>query len=94
MRRYGAADAHLVARRSPRPTWPAWTAAGAPASRRRERRIVELVRAGATNREIARALFLSIKAVEANLTRLYRPPQRPEPLPAGPVPGPGVSARR
>jgi DNA-binding CsgD family transcriptional regulator len=37
-----------------------------------ERRIVELVRAGATNREIARALFLSIKAVEANLTRLYR----------------------
>jgi len=37
-----------------------------------ERRIVELVRAGATNREIARSLFLSIKAVEANLTRLYR----------------------
>jgi DNA-binding CsgD family transcriptional regulator len=37
-----------------------------------ERRIVELVRSGATNREIARALFLSIKAVEANLTRLYR----------------------
>ncbi len=37
-----------------------------------ERRIVELVRAGATNREIARATFLSVKAVEANLTRLYR----------------------
>jgi DNA-binding CsgD family transcriptional regulator len=37
-----------------------------------ERRIVELVRSGATNREIARTLFLSIKAVEANLTRLYR----------------------
>jgi DNA-binding CsgD family transcriptional regulator len=37
-----------------------------------ERRIVELVRAGSTNREIARSLFLSIKAVEANLTRLYR----------------------
>jgi DNA-binding CsgD family transcriptional regulator len=37
-----------------------------------ERRIVELVRGGATNREIARAMFLSIKAVEANLTRLYR----------------------
>jgi len=37
-----------------------------------ERRIVELVRGGATNREIARSLFLSIKAVEANLTRLYR----------------------
>ncbi|MBN1171025.1 MAG: AAA family ATPase [Micromonosporaceae bacterium] len=37
-----------------------------------ERRIVELVRAGATNREIARTLFLSVKAVEANLTRMYR----------------------
>ncbi|MDT5037499.1 MAG: hypothetical protein QOE03_2684 [Micromonosporaceae bacterium] len=37
-----------------------------------ERRIVELVRAGATNREIARSMYLSIKAVEANLTRLYR----------------------
>ncbi|MGH3714232.1 MAG: helix-turn-helix transcriptional regulator, partial [Micromonosporaceae bacterium] len=37
-----------------------------------EQRIVELVRAGATNREIAGTLFLSVKAVEANLTRLYR----------------------
>ena len=37
-----------------------------------ERRIVELVRAGATNREIGRVMFLSVKAVEANLTRLYR----------------------
>ncbi len=37
-----------------------------------EQRIVEQVRAGATNREIAGTLFLSVKAVEANLTRLYR----------------------
>jgi DNA-binding CsgD family transcriptional regulator len=37
-----------------------------------EQRIVELVRSGATNRDIARTTFLSIKAVEANLTRLYR----------------------
>ncbi|HEX6501555.1 MAG TPA: AAA family ATPase [Micromonosporaceae bacterium] len=37
-----------------------------------EQRIVDLVRAGATNREIARATYLSVKAVEANLTRLYR----------------------
>ncbi len=37
-----------------------------------ELRIVELVRQGATNRDIARGTFLSIKAVEANLTRLYR----------------------
>lgn len=37
-----------------------------------EQRIVDLVRAGSTNREIAGTLFLSVKAVEANLTRLYR----------------------
>jgi DNA-binding NarL/FixJ family response regulator len=37
-----------------------------------EQRIVELLLAGATNREIAAATFLSVKAVEANLTRLYR----------------------
>lgn len=37
-----------------------------------EARIVDLVRRGATNREIARATFLSVKAIEANLTRLYR----------------------
>lgn len=37
-----------------------------------EQRIVELVRSGATNREIAASVFLSVKAVEANLTRLYR----------------------
>ncbi|MGH3746734.1 MAG: AAA family ATPase [Micromonosporaceae bacterium] len=37
-----------------------------------EQRIVELVKGGATNREIAGTLFLSVKAVEANLTRLYR----------------------
>ncbi len=37
-----------------------------------EQRIVTLVMAGATNGEIARATFLSVKAVEATLTRLYR----------------------
>jgi DNA-binding CsgD family transcriptional regulator len=37
-----------------------------------EQRIVDLVRRGATNREIARSTFLSVKAIEANLTRLYR----------------------
>lgn len=34
--------------------------------------IVDLVRSGATNRQIAARLHLSIKTVEANLTRLYR----------------------
>ncbi|MFB9234901.1 AAA family ATPase [Plantactinospora siamensis] len=37
-----------------------------------ERRVLALVRSGATNREIAEAAYLSVKAVEANLTRLYR----------------------
>ncbi|MGH3713173.1 MAG: LuxR C-terminal-related transcriptional regulator, partial [Micromonosporaceae bacterium] len=37
-----------------------------------EQRIVEKVRRGATNQEIATSLFLSVKAVEGTLTRLYR----------------------
>ncbi|MDI1466236.1 helix-turn-helix transcriptional regulator [Catellatospora sp. KI3] len=37
-----------------------------------ESRIVELAAAGASNREIATALFLSVKTVEAALTRVYR----------------------
>jgi DNA-binding NarL/FixJ family response regulator len=45
------------------------TTAGLTAS---EQKIVDLLLAGATNREIAAATFLSVKAVEANLTRLYR----------------------
>ncbi|TWF96831.1 AAA family ATPase [Kitasatospora viridis] len=37
-----------------------------------ERQIVQLVRGGATNRQIAAALHVSVKSVEAGLTRLYR----------------------
>jgi DNA-binding CsgD family transcriptional regulator len=37
-----------------------------------ERRIAELASAGATNREIAAAMFLSDKTVEAHLTHIYR----------------------
>ncbi|MEV0649435.1 AAA family ATPase [Phytomonospora sp. NPDC050363] len=37
-----------------------------------DRRLVAMVRAGATNREVGAALFLSVKAVEARLSRLYR----------------------
>ncbi|BAJ32948.1 MULTISPECIES: LuxR family transcriptional regulator [Kitasatospora] len=37
-----------------------------------QQQILALIRAGATNREIAARLHLSVKAVEANLTRLYR----------------------
>ena len=37
-----------------------------------EARIAGLVRDGATNREIATRLYLSVKTVEATLTRVYR----------------------
>ena len=37
-----------------------------------EERVAELVAEGHTNREVAQALFVSEKTVEANLTRIYR----------------------
>lgn len=37
-----------------------------------EARIAALVTRGATNREIAAQIFVSVKTVEANLTRIYR----------------------
>jgi DNA-binding NarL/FixJ family response regulator len=37
-----------------------------------ERRVAELAAAGMTNRDIASALFISPKTVEANLARAYR----------------------
>lgn len=37
-----------------------------------ERSVAELVGSGHTNQEVAAALFMSVKTVEANLTRIYR----------------------
>ena len=37
-----------------------------------ELRVTELAAAGITNREIARAAFMSEKTVEAHITRVYR----------------------
>jgi DNA-binding CsgD family transcriptional regulator len=37
-----------------------------------ERRVAELVGSGHSNQETAAELFMSIKTVEANLTRIYR----------------------
>jgi DNA-binding CsgD family transcriptional regulator len=37
-----------------------------------EERVAELVAAGRTNREVADTLFVSVKTVEANLSRIYR----------------------
>jgi DNA-binding CsgD family transcriptional regulator len=51
------------------------SSAGAPADHgltSTEARIAGLVRDGATNREIATRLYLSVKTVEATLTRVYR----------------------
>jgi DNA-binding NarL/FixJ family response regulator len=35
-------------------------------------RVVELVRAGSTNGQIARELHMSLRTVESHLTRIYR----------------------
>ncbi|MEV0808951.1 AAA family ATPase [Micromonospora sp. NPDC050200] len=59
-----------------------------------ESQIVELIRSGATNRQIAKEVHLSVKAVEANLSRLYRRlgvANRSEMLGCW-APDPGVSA--
>jgi DNA-binding CsgD family transcriptional regulator len=42
-----------------------------PTLTRRERELADLVRTGRTNRQIAEALHLSVKSVEAYLTRVY-----------------------
>ncbi len=46
--------------------------AGAAGLTPAEARIAELVRGGATNREVAAELFISVKTVEGTLSRLYR----------------------
>jgi DNA-binding CsgD family transcriptional regulator len=37
-----------------------------------ERRVAELVRSGRSNQETAAELFIHVKTVDANLTRIYR----------------------
>jgi len=37
-----------------------------------ERQVADLAASGATNKEIAAALFMSVKTVEAHLSRVYR----------------------
>jgi DNA-binding NarL/FixJ family response regulator len=37
-----------------------------------EHRVAELAASGMTNRDVAAALFISVKTVEVNLTRIYR----------------------
>ena len=72
-----------VGRTGRRGPWPGWTVGSEPerpAGARRtlaaltatEARIAAMVRDGASNREIATRMFLSVKTVEATLTRMYR----------------------
>lgn len=63
-----AAAAQITSRRSRRPDTAPVTLSLTEA----EARITEMVCAGAANREIANTLFLSVKTVEATLTRIYR----------------------
>jgi DNA-binding CsgD family transcriptional regulator/tetratricopeptide (TPR) repeat protein len=60
----------------PGPAAPAVSAPAAPAALEglaaMERQVAALVMEGATNREIAARLFISVKTVEATLTRVYR----------------------
>ena len=37
-----------------------------------EQRVAELAASGMTNRDVAAALFISLKTVEANMSRIYR----------------------
>ncbi|GIG66543.1 AAA family ATPase [Phytomonospora endophytica] len=66
------ADAHLAIARDELDRLDHQRADGGDGLAEADRRLVAMVRAGATNREIGAALFLSVKAVEARLSRLYR----------------------
>ncbi|MFJ8062131.1 ATP-binding protein [Streptomyces sp. NPDC096142] len=64
-----------VVARPPEPTpvpAPAPTLEGLDGLASMERQVAALVMEGATNREIAARLFISVKTVEATLTRVYR----------------------
>jgi DNA-binding CsgD family transcriptional regulator len=54
------------------PAQPPPSAAALDALATTERQVAALVMEGATNREIAARLFISVKTVEATLTRVYR----------------------
>ncbi|MEH0845015.1 AAA family ATPase [Micromonospora sp. CPCC 205711] len=64
---------HPQPREKPAPAEPEATAAGnAAVLSEAERRVAELVSLGHTNREVAKALFITVSTVEQHLTRVYR----------------------
>lgn len=64
--------ARVEAAEAARPVRPALTPAVLEGLAAMERQVAGLVMEGATNREIAARLFISVKTVEATLTRVYR----------------------
>jgi DNA-binding CsgD family transcriptional regulator len=60
-----------IGARRPRPSGRPADAPGGQLSAR-EAEIAAMVRAGRSNRDIAATLFVSVKTVEAHLTRIYR----------------------
>ncbi|NUR39340.1 MAG: AAA family ATPase [Streptomyces sp.] len=71
LRQVDAATVVPVAEPEP-PAAPAPTADALEGLAAMERQVAALVMEGATNREIAARLFISVKTVEATLTRVYR----------------------
>ncbi|NUS78915.1 MAG: AAA family ATPase [Streptomyces sp.] len=71
LRQVDAATVVAVAEPEP-PAAPAPTADALEGLAAMERQVAALVMEGATNREIAARLFISVKTVEATLTRVYR----------------------
>jgi DNA-binding CsgD family transcriptional regulator/tetratricopeptide (TPR) repeat protein len=65
-------DAAAAASPAAPPAVPAAAADGLEGLASMERQVASLVMEGATNREIAARLFISVKTVEATLTRVYR----------------------
>ena len=57
---------------SPRRSQPGGAAPTTSTLTETERRVAELVGSGRSNQETAAELFMSVKTVEANLTRVYR----------------------
>ncbi|POX45454.1 LuxR C-terminal-related transcriptional regulator, partial [Streptomyces sp. Ru72] len=73
LRLVGTATVTDTAKPEPHPAGPApGEAAALDSLAATERQVAALVMEGATNREIAARLFISVKTVEATLTRVYR----------------------
>ena len=73
-RRFRAVTAFRSGPTGPAPNWPARTSDRTATGQLTpsEQRVAELAASGMKNRDVANALFISPKTVEANLARIYR----------------------